>query len=210
MYGALGRVWLDIAEARNDQAAFNKALEALERAGSTSAATSETLTLYGRALLQSGQVDVAERILQQATERYPIEPTAFLFYATAAEQQNHPEASRRALIQYGTLVEDDRGFLARAEKIVALSILLDDTTMAVEWLRRADAVGDTDVRLLESLAGAQLRAGDRPAAEATIARGLEKDPGNAALLALARKARASGAGGPGRAGGSGAPGTPRP
>ena len=87
VYGALGRVWLDIAQARNDRVALNKALEALERAGSRSAATSEALTLYGRALLQSGRVDVAERILQQATERYPIEPAAFLFYATAAERR---------------------------------------------------------------------------------------------------------------------------
>ncbi len=53
VYGALGRVWLDIAQARNDRVALNKALEALERAGSGSAATSEALTLYGRALLQS-------------------------------------------------------------------------------------------------------------------------------------------------------------
>ena len=58
VYAALGRVWLDIAQARDDGVALNKALEALERAGSTSAATSETLTLYGRALLQSGRVDV--------------------------------------------------------------------------------------------------------------------------------------------------------
>jgi tetratricopeptide (TPR) repeat protein len=214
VYGALGRVWLDIAQARNDRVALNKALEALERAGSTSAATSETLTLYGRALLQTGRVDVAERILQQATERFPIEPAALLFYADASELENHPEAARQALIQYGVLVEDDRGFVTRAERIAALSLLLDDSAVAVDWLQRAGAAGDNSVRLLESLAGAQLRAGDRPAAEGTIARALEKDPKNAALLALARKARAGGAGGPGKAGGpgrgggSGAPGTP--
>jgi tetratricopeptide (TPR) repeat protein len=195
VYAALGRVWLDIAQTRNDGIALSKALEALERAGSASAATSETLTLYGRALLQSGRVDVAERILQQATERYPLEPAAFLFYATAAEHENHHEAARHALIQYGALVEDDRGFVPRAERIASLSLILGDNATAVEWLLRANAVGDTDVRLLEALAGAQLRAGDRPAAEATIARALEKDPGNAALLALARKARVGGAGG---------------
>ena len=189
VYGALGRVWMDIAQARNDRVALNKALEALERAGSTSAATSETLALYGRALLQTGRVDVAERILQQATERYPVEPAAFVFYADAAEQQNHPAAARQALIQYGALVEDDRGFVTRAERIAVLSLLLDDSAMAVEWLQRAIAAGDADVRLLESLAGAQLRAGDRPAAEATIARALEKDPKNAALLSLKRRLR---------------------
>jgi tetratricopeptide (TPR) repeat protein len=208
VYGALGRVWLNIAQARNDRVALNKALEALERAGSASDATSETLTLYGRALLQSGRGDVAERILQQATERYPIEPTAFLFYATAAEQENHLEAARQALIQYGVLVEDDRGFATRAERIGTLSLLLDDSATALDWLQRALAAGDTDVRLLESLAAAQLKAGDRLAAEATLARALEKDPKSAALLALARKARAGGAGGPGRAGGPRRAGVP--
>ena len=189
VYGALGRIWLDIALTRNDRVALNKALEALERAGSTNRATSETLTLYGRALLQSGRVDVAERILQQATERYPIEPTAFLFYATAAEQENHLEPARHALIQYGALVADDRGFATRAQRIGELSLRLNDTAMAIEWLQRANAVSDTDVRVLELLADAQLRAGDRRAAEATIARALEKDPKNAALLAFRRRLR---------------------
>ena len=78
--------------------------------------------------------------------------------------------------------------MARAERIAALSLQLDDSATAVEWLQRANAAADTDVRLLESLAAAQLRAGDQPAAAATIARGLEKDPENAALLELARRA----------------------
>jgi tetratricopeptide (TPR) repeat protein len=211
VYAALGRVWLDIAQTRNDGVALSKALEALERAGSSGAATSETLTLYGRALLQNGRVDDAERVFQQATERYPLEPAAFLFYATAAEQENHFEAARHALIQYGALVDDDRSFVTRAERIAALSLRLDDSATALEWLPRAIAVGDPDVRLLELLAGAQLMAGDRPAAEATIARALEKDPKNTALLALARKTKAGGAGRagePGRTGGSGRTGAP--
>ena len=55
---------------------LSKAREALERVASSPAATSETLTLYGRALLQEGDVDAAERALQQATTRFPIEPSA--------------------------------------------------------------------------------------------------------------------------------------
>ena len=46
-----------------------------------------------------------------------------------------------------------------------------------------------DVRVLAQLADAQVRAGDTPAAQATIARGLEKDPTNRALLTLNRRAR---------------------
>jgi tetratricopeptide (TPR) repeat protein len=206
VYGALGRVWFDIAQARDDRAALNKALEALERAGSGSAATSEALTLYGRALLQIGRVDAAERVLQQATERYPIDPAAFLFYAMAAERERHPAAARQALIQLGALVEDDRGFVARAERIADLSLQLDDSATAVEWLQRANSVSDTDVRLLESLAVAQLRAGDQPGAAATIARGLEKDPDYGPLLELARRAGPNSASGPGRAGGPGGAG----
>jgi uncharacterized protein HemY len=38
-----------------------------------------------------------------------------------------------------------------------------------------------------ALADAQLRNGDRDAAQATIARGLEKEPRHAQLLALARR-----------------------
>jgi tetratricopeptide (TPR) repeat protein len=188
VHGALGRVWLDIAEARSDPVALNKALEALERVGSSNGATSETLTVYGRALLRNEQVDLAERTLKQATERYPVEPTAFVFYATAAEQQNHWEAARQAWLMYGDLVGDDKDLLTRAERIAALSLRLNDATAAVEWLQRANAAG-FDARLAGLLAEAQLKAGDRPAAEATVARGLARYPTDAPLLALSRRLR---------------------
>jgi tetratricopeptide (TPR) repeat protein len=188
VYEALGRVWLDIAQTRNDPVALTKALEALERVGSREDATSETLTLLGRALLQNGQVDRAERTLKQATERFPVEPTAFVFYATAAEQQNHWEAARQACLVFGALAGDDKDLLPRAERIAALSLHMNDTATAIEWLERANAVG-ADARLTELLAEAQLKAGDRPAAGSTIARGLAKNPNDAALLALSRRTR---------------------
>ena len=46
IYSTLGRIWLDIAAARDDRVAFNKALEALERVGASTSATSEALTVY--------------------------------------------------------------------------------------------------------------------------------------------------------------------
>ncbi|MBI4485314.1 MAG: tetratricopeptide repeat protein [Acidobacteria bacterium] len=189
IYGALGRVWLDIAQTRNDRVALSKALEALERIASSPGATSETLTLYGRALLRDGEADVAERTLQQAIARAPIEPTAFLFYAAAAERQNHLEEARQALISYGALVADDPELVARATRIATLSLRLDDVNAAVDWLQRAASVSPNDVKLLASLADAQLKADDREAARATIASALEKDPKNLALAALARRAR---------------------
>jgi tetratricopeptide (TPR) repeat protein len=136
IYSTLGRIWLDISAARDDRVAFNKALEALERVGASASATSESLTLYGRALLQAGRAEDAERALQQATERYPADPSAFLLYATAAQQQNRPAAARDALISYGALTDDDRGFADRASRIAALSLRLKDDVTAAAWVRR--------------------------------------------------------------------------
>ena len=155
IYGALGQVWLDMAEVRNDNVALSKAIEALGRAASSPAASSEILTLYGRALLQDGQIDLAERTLREATTKYPVDPSALLLYASAAERQSHLDAARSALIGYAALVDEEEGSVARATRIASLSLRLNDQRTAAEWLRR----------------------------------GLEKDPNNPALLALARRAR---------------------
>jgi tetratricopeptide (TPR) repeat protein len=192
VYEALGRVWLQDAEARNDRLALNKALEALERVGTGPASTSAALTLYGRALLRDGQLERAEQTLQYAIERYPLDPSAFLYYATAAERQNHLDAARRALIGYGSLVADDAQFVSRATRIAALSMRLDDAASAARWLQRAANANPADVRLLASLGEAQFKAGDRDAARVTIARALELEPDEAAratLLALSRRVR---------------------
>jgi tetratricopeptide (TPR) repeat protein len=148
LYGALGRVWLDISQARGDGVALNKALAALERAGSSDAATSEMLTLYGRALLQTGRDDLAERALQQATERYPVDPAAFLYYADAAERQNHLDAARQALVQHGVLVGDDQGFSGRASRIAALSLKMNDPATAGIWVVRGLEKDPQNVALL--------------------------------------------------------------
>jgi tetratricopeptide (TPR) repeat protein len=78
VYEALGRVWLEDAEARDDRAALNKSLEALERIGSGPSSTSPALTLFGRALLRDNQLDRAEQTLLEATMHFPVEPSAFL------------------------------------------------------------------------------------------------------------------------------------
>src|SRR5262249_18860580 len=150
-------------------------------------ATSETLTAYGRALLEDGKPDLAEVQLRLATERYPVEPTAFLFYATVAEEKNHLDAARQSLIRYGALVNDEDQLVQRASRISTLSLRLNDAATARSWLQRAVGASPNDPALLASLAEAQLRLGERAAALATIAKGLEKDPENAALLALDRR-----------------------
>ena len=163
VYGAIGRIWLDIALTHPDRPdALAKAIEALARVAPTNVATSEILTTYGRALLLSGQVDAAERALQQATERYPLDVSAFLFYATAAEKQNHLEAARTALISYGALVADDHQFVTRATRIAALSSRMNDAKTAVEWLERAVAISPSDDTLRTALTEAQTKGRDRP------------------------------------------------
>jgi tetratricopeptide (TPR) repeat protein len=187
IYRALGKVWLD--RPRDDPAFLSKAREALERAASSPSATSDSLTLYGRALLEAGEIDDAERTLQQATTRYPIEPAALLLYASTAERQNHLDAARGALIHYGGLTSSNADFTSRATRIASLSLRLHDPRTAAAWFDRAATSSPNDLTLLAALADAQLRNGDRDAAEATLARGLEKDPRHPQLLALTRRLR---------------------
>jgi tetratricopeptide (TPR) repeat protein len=185
VYAALGQVWLDLAPARTD--ALPKALEALERVASEPSATSRILTLYGRALLQDGNAESAERVLEQATMRFPVDPASYLHYANAAERQGHFDVARRALMSYGALAAEDGDNGSRSARIAALSLRVNDTPAAVEWYTRASTASPNDVRLLAALADAQFRDGDRQGAQSTVMRGLEKDPINAPLLALAAR-----------------------
>ena len=187
LYEALGEVWL--TRPRDDRTYLGKAREALERAASHTQATSAVLTLFGDALLQDGDAERAERALQEATARAPVAPNAYLLYSTAAEKQKHFDVARMALIRYGGLVVDDGNVAGRASHIAQLSIRLNDFGAAVDWLRTATLANPNDARMLAALADAQIRSGDVAGARATIGRGLERDPHNAALLALARRVR---------------------
>jgi tetratricopeptide (TPR) repeat protein len=150
VFRALGQVWLD--RPRDDRAFLSKARQALERVAANPSASSDALTLYGRALLQDGDVDAAERTLQLATTRYPIDPAAFLLYASTAERQNHPDAARTALIRYGSVVTKEEDFPARAARIAALSLRMNDADTAVHWLDLAVSANPSDVRLASQLA----------------------------------------------------------
>jgi tetratricopeptide (TPR) repeat protein len=186
VYEALGKVWLQNAEARDDPFALNKALEALDRIGTDPRSSSDALTLYGRALLRDGQTARAEQVLQQATTRYPLAPSSLTYYATAAEQLNHLDAARQALIEYGALAGDEAQSLSRTMRIAALSLRLNDPASAVRWLQKAVDANPSDAKLRASLADAQQRAGDDDAARQTIERGLAIEPENPGLLRLKR------------------------
>jgi tetratricopeptide (TPR) repeat protein len=102
-YTALGRVWLQSADRQNDPAALRKALEALKNAAEPAAATSEALTLYGRALYLSGNITQAERALQRAVTKMPVDPIAFRYLSETATRLGHTMTAREAARQYAAL-----------------------------------------------------------------------------------------------------------
>jgi tetratricopeptide (TPR) repeat protein len=191
VYVALGRVWLEAAQARGDRVALGKALEALEGAVGTDD-SSEAMTLFGRALLLASDEELAERVLLDATGKLPVDPLAFLYLAEAAERRGHPDAARKALFDFRTLQgeeRDSREAAAMAARIADLSMRMQDAAAAITWYQHAIERIGPEVSLLARLAEAQWTSGDREAAKGTIARALEKDPENAALRTLQRKLR---------------------
>jgi tetratricopeptide (TPR) repeat protein len=157
VYGALGAVWLAIANERNDTVDLRKALEALERAATTPGASSEVLTNYGRALVADGQLDLADGVLAQATQRFPVEPAAFAEYAALSERLARFEPARRALIEYCALRGMTGEFSTHALTIARLSVRMNDPETAVTWLTRAAAAAPNDVRVSDALQDAEAR-----------------------------------------------------
>jgi tetratricopeptide (TPR) repeat protein len=190
-YVALGRVWLETAQARADKVDLGKAVEALEHAVSAGHGqeTSETYTLLGRALLLQSDVERAEQVLRLATDKLPAEPLAFYYLADAAERRAHFDVARQALLDYVGLVGDDPDPRRRAalhSRIADLSMRLSDFAVAATYFERAAGV-NTDPDLLVMLAEARWRAGQIDEARATVARVLEKNPRHAAALALTKR-----------------------
>ncbi|HEX9368192.1 MAG TPA: tetratricopeptide repeat protein [Vicinamibacterales bacterium] len=188
-YVALGRVWLEIAQARNDRVALSKAIEALEGAvGSDD--SSEALTLFGRALLMTSDEETAERMLQDATQKRPVEPLAFYYLSEAAERLGHYDVARRALLDYEVLhgnEADARRRAAHAARLGDLSIRLNDPAAAATYFLRAATDSADAGGLLARAADAQMRAGDKDAARATALKALEKDPANTLALTVQRR-----------------------
>jgi tetratricopeptide (TPR) repeat protein len=105
-YTALGRVWLEAAEREDDRVALRKALEALEPIAEQRNATSDALTMYGRALFLSGNTSAAERVLRRATEQFPVEPNAFTYLASAARRLGHTTLAEEAQARHAALVAE--------------------------------------------------------------------------------------------------------
>ncbi|MGE3512056.1 MAG: tetratricopeptide repeat protein [Vicinamibacterales bacterium] len=189
IYQELGRVWLDVARTGRDDMALRKALEALDHVGAGPTASSEALTLYGRALALNGELDAAHRLLEQATRRFPVMPESFLALAEVAEAQLQPETARQALLDYQALVSDrgdSREAAERAGRIGLLSLVLHDSASARRWLQRALTEEPHRLAWLRGLAEAEFETGDSVAAATTLARALELAPDDRETRALAR------------------------
>jgi tetratricopeptide (TPR) repeat protein len=185
---ALGRVWLERAQAGRDRVDLKKAIGALEGAAA-SEDTSEALTLLGRALLLADDQDAALRVLQRAAGKMPVDPLAFYYLAEAAERRGRSDVARRALLDFQALEGDDadrRRAAALAIRIGDLSLRTGHTAAAVAWYQRG--MGTVPgASLLVRLAEAQLASGAPDAARATVARALDKDPAHRAALELRRR-----------------------
>jgi tetratricopeptide (TPR) repeat protein len=100
VYTALGRIWLDAAASSQDSVAVVKAVQALRPVAGRADATSETLALYGRALIAAGNPRDAERVLLQAVRRSPVDPAAFRHLADAARRLGHGPLAVDAQAKY--------------------------------------------------------------------------------------------------------------
>jgi superkiller protein 3 len=185
-YVALGRVWLEVAQSKDDRVALSKALGALEGAVGRDD-SSEALTLFGRVLLLTPDDETAERMLLDATQRAPVDPLAFYYLAEAGERLGHFTLARQALLDYETLRgdTDPRRRSTLSARLGDLSLMVNYRSAGAAYFLRAADNGDA--ALLARAADAQLRAGEKEAALATAAKALEKDAANALALAVQRR-----------------------
>jgi tetratricopeptide (TPR) repeat protein len=192
VYVALGRVWLEAAEARNDRIALQKAMEALEGALTASDPTSEALALFGRALFLSGDTETAEQTLLDAVSRTPVEPLAFFYLAEVAERVKRFDRAAKALVSYRALLPgDDREAerIAPSARIAEFARRSGDPATSLQWYRRASGLDPSNGRLLGRLAEAALLTGDQELARRSLARAIELAPADPMVRGLQQKIR---------------------
>jgi tetratricopeptide (TPR) repeat protein len=184
---ALGRVWLETASQSGERDALDQAIGALQRAAGLDPSSAALMEL-GRARLAAADLDGAERTLRQATDAPPVEPEAFLYLADAAARAGHQPAARRALLAFARLrTPRDGRDAAMAALAGDVHLRLAEPVEAAAWYAAAVEAGAATADLLVRLAEAQLLAGEAAQARATLSRVLDKDPADAAALALMRK-----------------------
>ena len=188
VYAALGRVWLDIARSTNDHVALSKALGALQLIP-TASASSDALTLLGRALLVAGDPERATAALELAIERFPLALDAFVELAALKMRTGDQARARELLLDHDALTATAPApqRVAQLMRIADLSLALGDPEDALVHLDQARTLGEPSARLLVRLADVQWRTGDRAGARSVIADGLTRYPQDGVLRARLRR-----------------------
>jgi tetratricopeptide (TPR) repeat protein len=192
VYVALGRVWLDSAQARRDRIALSKAVEALEGALTAAEPSSEALALFGRALFLAADFETSEQTLLEAVTRMPVDPIAYVYLADTAQRLGHWERAKEALVGYRAILGEesrDAQRLAPADRIGDLALRSGDHATAAAWLQRAAAQAPNDGRLHARLADAAWAAGDRTLARSALATAVSLLPNDPSVRALQRRIR---------------------
>jgi tetratricopeptide (TPR) repeat protein len=184
VFAALGEVWLKNAEARHEDAALSKSLEALRVAVMRSGGTSRELALYGRAQLIAGDSAGALRTLGDAATKLPVAPETFRHLATAASRQGGTRQARDALVRFVALQPGSPVSRDVAYQIGEWSLALREPETATTWLARALDAASPDPRLAADLADAYLASGHQDAARDTVENGLRHTPEDRRLLRL--------------------------
>jgi len=187
VYAALGHVWLTEAQRHGDRIALMKAVEALSTAARRSDATSETYAELGRALLLAGDRPAAEQALRQSVAKLPVPPDAYLHLADVTSRDGRIQDARDALLNYATLIGDEKPLANIATQIGDYSIRLGEPALAVRWFDRAIDEAGPSPALRARLADAALRAGDVARASQVIDEGLAAEPANRSLQQLKRR-----------------------
>lgn len=187
VFTAIGRIWLEAAEAHGDRVALKKALEALQSVARRGPATSEALLLLGRAQALAGDQASAERSFRQATMRFPLEPVALLQLSMTAERLGHLATARDAMARYSALSGDGTPPFERAMHLGDLSLRLNEPALAAEWYAKAAPHSQGGALACLRLAEARVRMKDMPGARRAVEEGLRLEPRNKALHALQRQ-----------------------
>jgi Tfp pilus assembly protein PilF len=164
--------------------ALVKAVGALGHAATRSDASSEVLMELGRAWMLAGDRQAAERSLRQAVAKLPVPPEAYLQLARVTAGAGRIQDARDALLNYATLIGDEKPLTTVATEIADYSVRLGEPALAVRWFDRAIDEGGPNSGLQLRLADAALRAGDVARARQVLEEGLASEPNNTALLQL--------------------------
>jgi Tfp pilus assembly protein PilF len=175
---ALGRVWLDVAQQRDDASALGKALEALAQAAARHP-SGEVLAHLGRAELRAGQPRQAFRTLQTAVGRLPVPDGTFGLLAEAAEGSDRPDVSRDALLRHLALEGDrltERERTRARRHLVELSLRAGNPATALRDYNRHRALLADDAALTVRLISALSAGGADRDARALLAAALARHP----------------------------------